>query len=143
MTVKGRVERTFSTIINDTSGSILLGRTLCRAYESLRRATRVVGVSFVTSIPGSKSTTYLPSGCTLTRIFVFPIGLTTSPTYDPGSCNSCSSSRRSRTGKRSTRLGRDEHVSTSQRPVTLSVQLVPLRFKTPQVFDLLSDHNLD
>jgi hypothetical protein len=35
---------------------------------------------------------------TLTRTFFLSIGLTTSPTYDPCSCNNCNSSRNIRTG---------------------------------------------
>ena len=35
--------------------------------------------------------------CTLTSTLVLPMSLTTSPTYEPGSCSSCSSSRSMRT----------------------------------------------
>lgn len=71
---------TFSSIMSETSGSTLFGRTghggqpgaerarcgvlVCSWYESERRATRRLGVSLAISILGSKSTTYLPSGWT-------------------------------------------------------------------------------
>mmetsp|Transcript_31080 Transcript_31080/g.100384 ORF Transcript_31080/g.100384 Transcript_31080/m.100384 type:complete len:207 (+) Transcript_31080:537-1157(+) len=88
---------TFSSFMSETSGSTLLGSTKCRVYESLRRATLSLAFSFVMSMVLSMSTTYLPSGCTLTRTFLRPITLTTSPTYEPGSCSNESSSRSSRT----------------------------------------------
>mmetsp|Transcript_2884 Transcript_2884/g.6797 ORF Transcript_2884/g.6797 Transcript_2884/m.6797 type:complete len:348 (+) Transcript_2884:152-1195(+) len=88
---------TFSTFISDTSGSTLLGRILCSTYESARSATRVFGVTSLIAIFLSRSTTYLPSGPTLTSTFVLPIGFTTSPTYEPGSSSRCSSSRSERT----------------------------------------------
>mmetsp|Transcript_26626 Transcript_26626/g.80717 ORF Transcript_26626/g.80717 Transcript_26626/m.80717 type:complete len:483 (-) Transcript_26626:267-1715(-) len=88
---------TFSSFISETSGSTLLGSTRWSVYESLRSATRSFGLSFEMSIALSMSTTYLPSGCTLTSTFLRPITLTTSPTYEPGSCSSESSSRSNRT----------------------------------------------
>mmetsp|Transcript_7607 Transcript_7607/g.21620 ORF Transcript_7607/g.21620 Transcript_7607/m.21620 type:complete len:346 (-) Transcript_7607:39-1076(-) len=88
---------TFSTFIRDTSGSTLVGRMWCSTYESFRSATLALGVTLAMSMSLSMSTTYFPSGWTFTSTLVFPITLTTSPTYDPGSCSSCSSSRSSLT----------------------------------------------
>jgi len=83
---------TFSTRISDTSGSTLVGSTLCSVYESLRSATRVLGVSSAMSTLASTSTTYLPSGPTLTSTLacacaapLWLMTLTTSPTLLPGS----------------------------------------------------------
>mmetsp|Transcript_16567 Transcript_16567/g.32949 ORF Transcript_16567/g.32949 Transcript_16567/m.32949 type:complete len:331 (+) Transcript_16567:125-1117(+) len=73
---------TASTFIRLTRGSTFVGKILWRVYESFRSATRVLGFSAFTSIPGSRSTTYFPSGLTLTRTFFWPICFTTSPTYE-------------------------------------------------------------
>ena len=88
---------TFSTFIKETKGSTFDGNTRCKVYESLRSATRSFTLSFSTAMFLSMSTTYLPSGWTLTRTFFRPMIATISPTYEPGSCRSESSSRNKRT----------------------------------------------
>ena len=47
----------------------LVGKILCRTYESLRSATRVLGVHLLTSMSLSMSTTYFPSGFTFTKTY--------------------------------------------------------------------------
>ena len=64
---------TFSTFIKLTSGSTFVGSSRCSAYESLRRATRIPGAMAEWSTPLSMSTTYLPSGWTLTRTLFLPM----------------------------------------------------------------------
>ena len=109
-----RARLTFSTFIKLTSGSTLVGKMRWSMYESLRSATRVPGVQRLISMSCDQrkhrkhrndeyryaeghtlsiSETYLPSWPHFTRTLVFPIAFTTSPTFDPGSCSNCSSSR--------------------------------------------------
>ena len=68
------------TFINETRGSTFVGSILCSVYESDFNATLVLGVHLLISISLSRSTTYFPSGFTLTSTLDFPIGLTISPT---------------------------------------------------------------
>mmetsp|Transcript_166740 Transcript_166740/g.405240 ORF Transcript_166740/g.405240 Transcript_166740/m.405240 type:complete len:273 (-) Transcript_166740:299-1117(-) len=88
---------TFSTFMRLTSGSTLVGRILCSAYESLRSATRVPATHLAMSISFSTSTTYLPSGPVFTSTLSFPMAFTTSPTFEPGSLSFINSSRNART----------------------------------------------
>mmetsp|Transcript_12428 Transcript_12428/g.38671 ORF Transcript_12428/g.38671 Transcript_12428/m.38671 type:complete len:378 (+) Transcript_12428:32-1165(+) len=88
----------FSTRIRETSGSTLDGRMACSVELEERRATRVVGVSFATSMLLSTSTTCLPwPPPDLTSTLFLVMTRTTSPTLEPLSCSSCTSSLRWRT----------------------------------------------
>jgi hypothetical protein len=64
---------TFSTFIRLTSGSTFVGSNKCKAYESLRSATRIPAVISALSTPLSMSTTYFPSGWTFTRTLFLPM----------------------------------------------------------------------
>jgi hypothetical protein len=83
--------------MSETSGSTEDGSSFSSLYESLRRVTRLPGVSLLMSTLSEMSTTrhvsrdvgchfqdealpYFPSGCTLTRTFFVPMTFTTSPT---------------------------------------------------------------
>lgn len=88
---------TFSTFINDTNGSTLVGNILWSTYESDFNATLVFGLHSSIFIDLSTVTTYFPSGFTFTKTLFFPICLITSPTYEWGSYNAYNSSLTYRT----------------------------------------------
>lgn len=63
----------------------MVGKILCKLYESDFNATRVFGVqSSILIAFVSTFTTYLPSGVIFTKTLSFPNYLTTSPTYEYG-----------------------------------------------------------
>jgi hypothetical protein len=81
-----------------------------------RAAAEVAGLSAkLTPHPGKADTRrgfdMIGMELAFTRTLVFPINLTTSPTYDPGSCRSCSSSRSIRTAATAEQSGKNINVN--------------------------------